>query len=271
MRLFKKSTKYVILAVIFLIFSFPFLWLLSTSLKGTEEVFAFPPKLLPSQPNVNNYLEVWKAAPFEKYFLNSIIISIISTLTNLIIASLSGFALAKLHFKFKGIFFLMVLSAMFLPREASVIPLYVITLNLGMADTLLGASLPVAVEAFSILMMRNAFLSIPDEIQEAAIVDGCGLFKLFYKIMLPMTFPTLTTICIFSFIGAWGDFLWPIIVLKSQENYTLQVGLSYMLGTFAGNFKYVAAGSILALIPVIAIFIFFQKYFEQGLFAGIGK
>lgn len=268
---FGKFIKNFFLILFGLLSIFPFLWIISTSFKGVEEIFSYPPTLIPHNFNFSNYIEVWKATPLDKYFANSLLIAFICSLLNVIIASMAGFALAKINHKHKKFFFLLILAAMLAPREAIVIPLYVIVLNLGWADTLLGASVPVAIEAMSIIMMRNAFLAIPEEIREAAIIDGCNTFQIFRKVMLPMTIPTLTTVCLFSFIGSWGDFLWPIIILKSQDNYTLQVGLSYMLGTFTGNFKFVAAGSVLALLPIIFLFIFSQKYFEKGLFAGFGK
>lgn len=268
---FGKFIKNFFLILFGLLSIFPFLWIISTSFKGVEEIFSYPPTLIPHNFNFSNYIEVWKATPLDKYFANSLLIAFICSLLNVIIASMAGFALAKINHKHKKFFFLFILASMLAPREAIVIPLYVIVLNLGWADTLLGASVPVAIEAMSIIMMRNAFLAIPEEIREAAIIDGCNTFQIFRKVMLPMTIPTLTTVCLFSFIGSWGDFLWPIIILKSQDNYTLQVGLSYMLGTFTGNFKFVAAGSVLALLPIIFLFIFSQKYFEKGLFAGFGK
>ncbi|NUN09263.1 MAG: carbohydrate ABC transporter permease [Ignavibacteriaceae bacterium] len=249
----------------------PFLWLLSTSLKGAEEIFAFPPSFIPDTLNTGNYTGVWESISFGVYTLNSIIVVSVTVLLNLLLASLAGFALARLNFPGKSIFFLLVLAAMMIPKEIIIIPLYSTVLALGLDDTLAGVILPFAVEGFSIFLMRQAFLQIPKEIEEAAIMDGCSLLTLWYRVMLPMTKPAIGTLVIFTFIGTWGDFIWPLVVLKNSENYTLQVGLSYMTGTFVNNYRYVAAGSVLALIPVLVVFLTMQKQFRRGVFAGTGK
>jgi len=267
----KKFLKLLMLSLFGIITIFPFLWLLITSFKGSEEIFSFPPNLIPNSFNLENYSGAWNSVPFDVYFLNSIIIVFFTVLLNLVLSSLAGFALARFHFKGKGFLFILVIASMMIPKEIIIVPLYISILKMGLADTLTGVIIPFAVEGFSIYMMRQAYLSIPKEIEEAAIVDGCSLINLWWKVMMPMTKPTLVTLAIFTFIGTWGDFLWPLIVLKSPENYTLQVGLSYMLGTFVNNYRYVAAGSILAILPVIIIFLVSQKYFQKGLFMGSGK
>lgn len=250
---------------------FPFIWLLTTSLKNAEEIFVYPPSLVPDSITFNNYREVFQAIPFLLYFLNSVIVVVVTVVLNLFIASAAGFALARLQFPGKTLFFTLILAAMMVPKEIIVIPLYTVVLRLGLADTLAGVIIPFAAEGLAIFLMRQAFMAIPRDIEEAAILDGCSPLQLWWKIMLPMTRPTLAALAIFTFIGTWGDFLWPLIVLKSSENYTLQVGLSQMLGTFINNYRLVAAGSMLALIPVLIVFIFTQKYFEKGIIAGSGK
>lgn len=263
--------KYLILILLGIVAAGPFLWLLSTSLKGAEELFSFPPSFIPSDFHYENYTGVWNSIPFANYFINSIIVVTATIILNLLIASLAGFALARFRFKGKSIFFLLVIASMMIPKEIIIIPVYTSILQMNLADTLTGVIIPFAVEGFAIFLMRQAFLSIPNEIEEAAVVDGCSVFLLWWKVMLPMTKPTLATLAIFTFIGTWGDFIWPLVVLKSQENYTLQVGLSYMMGTFVNNYRFVAAGSVLAIIPVLILFISMQKYFERGMFAGSGK
>lgn len=263
-----KNTLRILFAVLAL---FPFLWLLSTSFKNTGEIFEYPPAFLPSSLSLENYIDVFTAVPFPVYFLNSLIVVVVSVSANLLIASAAGFALARLHFRGKGLFFVLVLAAMLIPKEMIVIPLFTVILGFGLADTLTGVILPFAVEGIAVFLMRQSFLAIPKEIEDAALIDGCTPFKLWLQVMLPMTKPTLAALAIFTFIGTWGDFLWPLIVLSSSENFTLQVGLSQMLGTFINNYRMVAAGSMLALIPVFFVFIFAQKYFEKGIIAGSGK
>lgn len=270
----KRKPNLFILILIFIfaaIALFPFLWLLATSFKGAEELFGYPPKLIPQNFVTENYTGVWNAVPFELYFLNSLIVVVVTVIFNVLISSLAGFALARLKFKGKEFLFLLVLASIMIPKELIIIPLYTTVLKLGLADTLAGVILPFAVEGFAIFMMRQAFLAIPSDLEEAARIDGCSFFKIWWNIMLPITKPTIAVLSIFTFIGTWGDFLWPLVVLKSQSNFTLQVGLSYMMGTFVNNYRYVAAGSVLAVIPVILVFLFAQKYFEKGIMAGIGK
>lgn len=262
---------FILILIFAVIALFPFLWLLGTSFKGAEELFSYPPKLIPEQFVTENYSGVWDAVPFELYFINSLIVVVATVILNVLISSLAGYALARLKFKGKEFLFLLVLATIMIPKELIIIPLYTTVLKLGLADTLTGVILPFAVEGFAIFMMRQAFLAIPTDLEEAARIDGCSFFRIWWNIMMPITKPTIAVLAIFTFIGTWGDFLWPLVVLKSQSNFTLQVGLSYMMGTFVNNYRYVAAGSVLAIIPVILVFLFVQKYFEKGITAGIGK
>lgn len=263
--------RYLFLFFFAVIAIFPFLWLLSTSLKSSGEIFAFPPNLIPDSLNLENYTGAWNSVPFGRYFINSSLIVAITVLLNLFISSLAGYGLARFTFRGKGFIFLLIIASLMIPKEIIIIPLYISVLKMNLADTLTGVILPFAVEGFAVYMMRQAFLSIPKEIEEAAIMDGCGFLKIWWSVMLPMTKPTLATLGLFTFIGTWGDFLWPLIVLKSPENYTLQVGLSYMIGTFVNNYRFVAAGSVIAMIPVILVFLISQKHFQRGLFMGSGK
>lgn len=271
MKGFSRTVKLTFLITAAVAAAVPFLWLLSTSFKGAEELFSYPPKLIPENFVFENYTGVWNAVPFEFYLLNSIIVTVVTVLINVIVSSLAGFALARFNFKGKSVFFLLVLAAMLIPKELILIPVYTTVLKMQLADTLAGVILPFAVEGFAVFLMRQAFIAIPKEVEEAALMDGCSYFTLWWKIMMPMVKPSLAVLAVFTFIGTWGDFLWPLVVLKSQDNYTLQVGLSYMMGTFVNNYRYVAAGAVLAVIPVVLMFIFSQKYFESGILAGSGK
>jgi putative chitobiose transport system permease protein len=249
----------------------PFLWLLSTSLKGAEEIFAYPPKFIPSVFVWGNYSGLWNAVPMASYFLNSVIVTSLSVAGTVLFCSLAGFALARYRFKYQQGILVMVIAAMMIPKEVIILPLYTIVLKTGFADSLTGVILPFLADAMGIFMMRQAFLSIPVEIEEAGVMDGASPLVLWWKVMVPMTRPMMATLSIFTFIASWGDFLWPMVVLKSPEHFTLQVGLSYLMGTFVDNFRFVAAGGVISILPVLIVFIFMQKYFERGLFAGSGK
>lgn len=242
--------------------------MLSTSIKSAEEILSFPPVLIPQKIVLSNYSGVLEALPIGIYFYNSLIVALFTVILNVFISSFTGFALARLRFRGKKALFFLVLLSIILPKEIMIIPVYGMMINAGMADTLSGVIIPFALEGISIFMMRQAFLAIPGEIEEAALMDGAGVFRLWLNVMFPMTLPTVAVVTIFTFIGSWGDFLWPLIILQSKANYTLQVGLQSMLGTFVNNFRFVAAGSMLTVIPVIVVFFLFQKYLIKGIFAG---
>lgn len=262
----------IILILFFLVVAvFPVLFLLSASFKGAEEIFSIPPSLLPENFNTENYSGLITHVPFLRYFLNSAIVVIVSVISNLFISSLAGFALARLHFRGKKLFFLLVLASLLVPKEIVIIPLYSIILQLNLSDTLAGVLLPFLTDAMTIYMMKEAFSAIPVEIEEAALMDGISISGLWWRVMMPMTLPTMGVAAVFTFVGTWGDFLWPLVVLKSPENYTIQLGINNLLGTFVSNYRYVAAGSVLALIPILIVFLFTQKYFIAGIFAGSRK
>lgn len=249
----------------------PFLWLAATSVKGAEELFVYPPTFIPRTFQWENYTGVWNAIPFGLYLVNSLTVALLSVVFNLLLSSLAGFALARYRFRYRGLLFGAVLFSMMVPKEMLVIPLFTSVLRLQLADSLLGVVLPFAVEGMGIFLMRQAFLALPREVEEAAVMDGASPFRLWWSVMMPMVRPALATLAIFTFIGSWGDFLWPMVVLRSQEHFTVQVGLSMMLGTFVDNYRYVAAGSLLALLPAALLFILMQRHFERGLLSGSGK
>ena len=263
-----KTARIILLLGVTVIAVGPFLWLLSTSVKGAEELFAYPPTFIPSTFVWENYLGLWHAIPLGAYFINTIIVTLLSVLLNVLLSSLAGFAFARMQFGYRSVMFYAVIAAILIPKEVIILPLYATVLKMHLADTLLGVALPFAVDGLGVFMMRQAFLAIPSEIEDAALVDGASPLRLWWNIMLPMTKPTIATLTIFTFIAAWGDFLWPLVVLKSPENYTLQVGLSLMMGTFVDNFRYVAAGAVLSILPLFIVFVLMQKHFERGLFAG---
>lgn len=250
----------------------PFLWLLVTALKGgAENIFAYPPSLWPAQPTLDNFRQVWEAVPFGRYFFNSVLVAGVSVALNLVIASLAAFPLARMRFRGREPFFVVILATMMIPLPVIMIPLFILSQHLGLLDSYAGLILPTAVSAFGIFLMRQAFLAIPREIEEAAVIDGASPWQVFWQVMLPLTKPSLATLAIFVFVGSWGDFLWPLIVLKDPDLYTLPVGISYLAGTFSANWRLIAAGSVLSIIPIVAVFIGLQRFFIGGQTAGAVK
>lgn len=250
---------------------FPFLWLLSTAMKGpADNIFSYPPQLIPSEPTLRNFVSAWKQIPFLLYYLNSFIVAFFTVVLNLILSSLAAYPLARMQFKGKTIVFYAILATIMVPFQAIMLPVYLIVLKLNMVDTVnkfmgyAGLILPFAVNAFGIFLMKQAFMAIPRELEEAAFVDGCNVFQIWRKILLPMVKPTLATLAIFTFIGSWGEFLWPSIVLTNKAMYTLPVGVNDLQGMFSANWRIIAAGSLISIIPIIIFFVALQKYFISG-------
>ncbi len=264
-------TSHLFLIFMSFISLFPFLWLISTALKGdSENIFQYPPVFFPQNITFKNFIGVWHQIPFLLYFLNSFIVAAFTVILNLIFSSLAAYPLARMNFKGKNFIFALVLSTIMIPFQAIMLPIYLIVLKLHLVDSYgltlgyLGLILPFCVNAFGIFLMRQAFLIIPKEMEEAAFIDGCSIFNIWRKILLPMSAPTLAVLAIFTFIGSWGEFLWPSIVLTNKALYTLPVGVNDLQGMFSANWRYIAAGSIISIIPIIIFFIIMQKYFVSG-------
>ncbi len=270
-KIFSKISIHTILIATSLLSIFPFIWLTSTSLKGiNEDIFAYPPTIIPQDFTWANYIDVWHRVNFMGYFWNSMIVAGLTVLLNLILSSLAAYPLARMQFKGKKIFFFSILATIMIPFQAIMLPVYIITLKLHLIDSVnavmgyIGLVMPFAVSAFGIFLMRQAFLKIPREVEEAAIVDGCNVFQMFLRVVLPMVKPTLAVLAVFTFIGSWGEFLWPSIMLTRDSMYTLPVGINNLQGMFSANWRFIAAGSIISTIPIIIFFLAMQRYFISG-------
>ena len=270
-KFFSKTLIHSALILTSLLSIFPFIWLTSTSLKGiNEDIFAYPPTIIPQDFTWINYVDVWNKVNFVGYFTNSMIVAGLTVLLNLVLSSLAAYPLARMEFKGKKIFFFSILATIMIPFQAIMLPVYIITLKLHLIDSVnnfmgyLGLVMPFAVSAFGIFLMRQAFLKIPKELEEAAIIDGCNVFQMFVKIVLPMVKPSLAVLAVFTFIGSWGEFLWPSIVLTKDSMYTIPVEINNLQGMFSANWRYIASGSIIATIPIIIFFLAMQKYFISG-------
>lgn len=275
---FKNITTHMFLIFMTIISIGPFVWLISTALKSQgENIFAYPPQFIPESITFENFVGVWNQAPFLQYFMNSFIVAIFTILLNLIFSSLAAYPLARMDFKGKDFAFYAVLSTIMVPFQVIMIPVYLMVLRLNLVDSIsstagyLGLILPFAVNAFGIFLMRQAFLTIPKELEEAAIIDGCNIFQVWWRVLLPLVKPSLATLAIFTFVGAWGEFLWPSIVLTKQDMFTLPVGLNHLQGMFSANWRYIAAGAIISIIPILTFFLALQKYFVSGQTQGAVK
>jgi putative chitobiose transport system permease protein len=244
---------------------FPLLWLVSTALKSADEnIFQSPPQLLPTHPTLENIITVWQSNEsndFGRYLFNSCVVAILSVVINLIFCALAAYPLARLEFRGKEAIFAIVVSTIMIPFQIVMIPLYIIAVQLGLVNTYLGVILPNLASAFGIFLLRQAFQSVPKELEEAARMDGCWEIGIWWSVMLPAIRPALVTLAIFVFIGAWSDFLWPLIVLQDNTYYTLPLGVAKLAeGAFGLNWRLVAAGSVISIAPVLVLFMFVQRY-----------
>ncbi|AXG81211.1 carbohydrate ABC transporter permease [Streptomyces paludis] len=250
----------------------PFLWQLSTSLKGPhEDIYSSPPSFFPSEPTLHNYTRVADTIPVWEYAFNSIKVASANVITNCVGAALAGYALARLRYRGKRAATLAFILAMLVPVETIFIAQFITMRQLGLNNTLVGVLLPASIGAMNVLLMRNAFMNLPNEVEEAAFVDGANVWQRFLRISLPAVKGTVAVVAIFSFMGAWDDFLWPLIVLSDPENFTLTIGLNYLHGTFSNDSRLVAAGTMIAVLPLIALFACLQRYFFRGVGEGAVK
>jgi putative chitobiose transport system permease protein len=252
---------YGLLVAIALIMLLPLLWLTSTALKSpTENIFQFPPQLLPSQPTLQNFVRVWESQPFGRYFINSLLVSVLTVGFNLVFCSLAAYPLARLDFAGKDWIFAAVISTIMIPFQIVMIPLYILTVQMGLKNSYLGVIFPAIASAFGIFLLRQAFMTVPKDLEEAARMDGCSELGIWWNVMLPSVRPALVTLTIFVFIGAWSDFLWPLIVLDDPQYYTLPLGVSKLAGTFSLDWRLVAAGSVISIAPILLFFLVMQRY-----------
>jgi len=263
-KIIKRTINYLVLTALALFFIFPFLWALSTSLKTSTDVLAWPPKWIPKPATLDAYKYVISNVPFARYFINSLIITVLGIIFNVGFASLAAYPLARLKFKGRDLIFFLILLPMMIPIQGGLIVNFITILNLKLYDTYLAVVLPSAVSIFGIFIMRQNYLSIPRDLEDAARIDGCNEFQLWWKIMFPMVRPAATALSIISFAGFWNAFLWPLIVLQNENKFPLQVGLSYLNNMFEQNYRYITASLIVAALPLLIFFFFTQRYFIEG-------
>lgn len=257
----KQIGLYAVLSILALAMLFPVLWLFSTSLKSpSENVFGFPPQILPRQPTLANFAIAWKTAPFARYLFNSTFVAIITVVLNVLFCALAAYPLARMTFPGRDFIFALIVSTIMIPFQIVMIPLYVLTVQLGLKNSYLGLILPALASAFGIFLLRQAFQDVPKELEEAGRLDGCTESGLWWHIMIPAVRPALVTLAIFVFIGSWSDFLWPLLVLDRPESYTLPLGVATLAGTFSLDWRLIAAGSVISILPVLILFLFVQRY-----------
>ena len=252
---------YLVLGAIAFIMLLPMLWLVSTAFKSpAENIFQFPPQFLPAEPTLQNFVAVWQTNPFGRYLWNSTLVAVLTVGLNLLFCSLAAYPLARLTFRGRDALFTLVVATILIPFQIVMIPLYILTVQLGLRNTYLGLIFPAIASAFGIFLLRQAFQGVPKELEEAARIDGCSELGIWWHIMLPSVRPALVTLAIFVFIGSWSDFLWPLIVLDQPEYYTLPLGVAKLAGAFSLDWRLIAAGSVISIAPILLFFLVMQRY-----------
>lgn len=260
-----KIILYLILIIITIVMIIPFLWMLSASIKTDREVFKMNPFVwIPEVPRWDNYVKIWTKIPMLKFVENTVFLTIIVTFLQLLTSSFAAYSFAKLEFKHKNAIFLAYISTIAMPWQVYMVPQFIMMRAMGLNDKLLAMICLQAFSAFGVFMMKQFYEGIPSELCEAARIDGMSEYKIYAKIMLPLSKPALSTLTIFTFVNTWNDYLGPLIYLKTESKKTIQLGLKMFIGQYSSEYGLIMAGSVLSLIPVIIVFLCLQKYFVEG-------
>jgi len=248
-----------------LLMVFPFLWSLLSSFKPPEEILTLQPRLLPAEPTLDNYRTVLSHAAFARWYLNSILVATIVTISVCIFASLAGYSLAKFHYAGRGMIFAAILSTMMIPAEMLVIPWFMMGSYFELTDTYLGIMFPGLISAFGVFLMKQFMEGVPDSLIESARIDGASEWRIFWKVVMPLVRPALASLAIFTFVSNWDAFLWPLIITNEQSMFTLPVGLQSFAGAHGIQYHLIIAAANLVVLPVLVVFLVLQRQIIQGI------
>ncbi|HLS89985.1 MAG TPA: carbohydrate ABC transporter permease [Limnochordia bacterium] len=265
-----KLVLYALLILSSLWMLLPFLWMLSSSLKTSVTVFEFPIRWIPAEPRWSNYVEIWRKIDFGLYYFNTIKLTVIITLAQLFTCSLAAYAFAKIDFPERNVLFLGYIATMIVPFQVVMIPQFILMRHLGLVNTHASLILLQAFSPFGVFLMRQYYLNIPNDLLEAARIDGLSEFGIYWRIMLPLSKPALSTLAILTFVFVWNDFLGPLIYLHSARLRTIQLGIRMFISQYSADYALIMAASVCSLIPVVIIFLLAQRYFVEGIsFSGL--
>jgi putative chitobiose transport system permease protein len=266
-RLLENALWYVVLGFVAVVTALPFVWVFFTSLKGPHDaIYSVPPQFIPQDPTFDNYLRVWNQLPVARFFINSVVVGVFTTALNLLFTSLAAYPLAKMNFRGRDLIFYLLLATFIVPPQLTSIPSFVLAVNVfRYYDTLLALILPSMATVFNIFLLRQAFKSVPNDLIDAAKLDGASELRTWWSVVTPVIRPSLATAAIFTFVNSWNDFFWPSLMLHTRENMTLPVGLVALQGMFASDLRGVAAGVVVTVVPIILFFVTLQRQFVRGL------
>lgn len=260
-----KTIVYIILFIIAALMLVPFIWMLSASIKSDRQVFQMNPfVLIPDKPKWTNYRDIWVKIPLLKFVENTVFLTIVVTVLQLVTSSFAAYSFAKLDFKHKNTLFFAYIATIAMPWQVYMVPQFIMMRKFGLNDKLLAIICLQAFSAFGVFMMKQFYEGIPDELCEAARIDGMSEYRIYASIMLPLSKPALSTLTIFTFVNTWNDYLGPLIYLKSERKKTIQLGLKMFISQYSSDYGLIMAGSVLSLIPVLIVFLCLQKYFVEG-------
>ena len=268
---FTTGLTYLVLILGSVLMIFPFVWMVLTCFKTQAESMAIPPQILPSHWNLDNFVTALENLPFVNLYINTALLIVFRVICAVFFSSMAGYAFAKLEFPFKKALFSIILIQMMLPSQIFITPQYLMLAKLGLTNSIFALVFPGLVSAFGTFFLRQAYLAIPDDIAEAAYLDGCNKWQAFYKVMLPLTGSSMAALAIFTAVFAYSDLMWPLICNTDLNMMTLSAGLSTLNGQFTTNFPVLMAGSLLAMVPMVILYLLFQKQFIQGIAMTGGK
>jgi len=263
-----KTIHTIVKLLLAVIFFFPILWIVFSSLKPQSELFTFPLTFLPASPTLGNYQAAFKSGNFLRYFFNSSFVAVVSTLITILINVMAGYALSKFIFKGRDLIFFVMIATLMIPLQVILVPIFILEKNLGLLNSLWGIIIPPAATPTGIFLARQYMMTIPNSLIEAARIDSAGEWYIFQRIIIPLAKPIIATIAIFSFMWRWNDFLWPFIVIAKQKKYTLQLALANFVGQYDVDWSKLLSMTVISIIPLIVVFLVFQRYFIKGMTSG---
>jgi multiple sugar transport system permease protein len=262
---FAFSPWHLVLLPIALVMIVPLVWMVVTSLQTLDETRHYPPALAPTSLQFRNYTQVLQVAPFTRWFMNTLVVTVVCVIANLLFCSLAGYAFARIRFFGREVVFLLILATLMIPFQVVIIPTFLIVKKLGLIDTLGALIVPNLAGAFGIFMLRQFFRTLPIELEEAARIDGASRLGVLFKIVLPLSGPALATLAVITFLWTWNDFLWPLITIYHAQNMTLQLGLATFQGAHQTNTNLLMAANVMSMVPVLLLFFVAQRYFIRGI------
>ena len=266
----RKVLLYVLLIIIGIIMVVPFLWMISTSLKEQYDTVKIPPVWIPNPPRWQNYVDLFTQQPMLQFMLNTIKIVFFVVLGQLFFSSLAAYSFARIKFKGRTVMFFFYIATLMVPGQVTMIPTYLMFAKVGLVDNHIVLILPAFFSAFGLFLLRQFFMSLPKELEEAAEIDGCNPFTTYYRIMLPLIVPAMLTLGVFTLMNTWNDYMGPLIYLTTPEKYTMTLGIAYFKGVYTTQWNLVMAGSVLSVIPILVAYLCAQKYFVEGIaFSGV--